>query len=239
MAGKAIDAALLAVQQGLKAPKDKSGGKYSYRSAEDILEKVKPLLQENGLILLLDEAIKADAVGSFIESTATLVDIATGDSVSTHSMAREDVGTKFMSPGQATGAAVSYARKYALGGMFAIDNEQDIDSQEYQQKRSQTAQNRPQQPAKQNAGTYKGGGDEIRHKAIEGLKAEVGRIGCTWDEVTAIANYKMGKAPKEMTAGNIAILTNNLETWLMGTEKKKSSKVLFNSQAADDSQQRG
>ena len=138
MAGKAIYAALLAVQQGLKAPKDKSGGKYSYRSAEDILEKVKPLLQENGLILLLDEAIKADSVGSFIESTATLVDIATGDSVSTHSMAREDVGTKFMSPGQATGAAVSYARKYALGGMFAIDNEQDIDSQEYQQKRSHT-----------------------------------------------------------------------------------------------------
>ncbi len=104
---------------------------------------------------------------------------------------------------------------------------------------AQTAQNRPQQPAKQNAGTYKGGSDEIRHKAIESLKAEVGRIGCTWDEVTAIANYKIGKDPKEMTAGNIAMLTNNLETWLMGTEKKKSSKVLFNSQAADDSQQRG
>ena len=174
MAGKAIYAALLAVQQGLKAPKDKSGGKYSYRSAEDILEKVKPLLQENGLILLLDEAIKADAVGSFIESTATLVDIATGDSVSTHSMAREDVGTKFMSPGQATGAAVSYARKYALGGMFAIDNEQDIDSQEYQQKRSQTAQNRPQATQKQNAGTYKGSTannatDEMRAKAMKSL----------------------------------------------------------------------
>lgn len=221
MAGKAIYAALLAVQQGLKAPKDKSGGKYSYRSAEDILEKVKPLLQENGLILLLDEAIKADAVGSFIESTATLVDIATGDSVSTHSMAREDVGTKFMSPGQATGAAVSYARKYALGGMFAIDNEQDIDSQEYQQKRSQTAQNRPQATQKQNAGTYKGSTannatDEMRAKAIKSLNAEIERTGVASSEVAAIAKAKYGKASvKEMTTGQICDLANNLEKFLM------------------------
>jgi len=221
MAGKAIYAALLAVQQGLKAPKDKSGGKYSYRSAEDILEKVKPLLQENGLILLLDEAIKADAVGSFIESTATLVDIATGDSVSTHSMAREDVGTKFMSPGQATGAAVSYARKYALGGMFAIDNEQNIDSQEYQQKRSQTAQNRPQSTQKQNAGTYKGSTtnnatDEMRAKAIKSLNAEIERTGVASSEVAAIAKAKYGKASvKEMTTGQICDLTNNLEQFLL------------------------
>ena len=221
MAGKAIYAALLAVQQGLKAPKDKSGGKYSYRSAEDILEKVKPLLQENGLILLLDEAIKADSVGSFIESTATLVDIATGDSVSTHSMAREDVGTKFMSPGQATGAAVSYARKYALGGMFAIDNEQDIDSQEYQQKRSQTAQNRPQASAKQNAGTYKGNTannatDEMRAKAIKSLNAEIERTGVASSEVAAIAKAKYGKASvKEMTTGQICELANKLESYLM------------------------
>lgn len=221
MAGKAIYAALLAVQQGLKAPKDKSGGKYSYRSAEDILEKVKPLLQENGLILLLDEAIKADAVGSFIESTATLVDIATGDSVSTHSMAREDVGTKFMSPGQATGAAVSYARKYALGGMFAIDNEQDIDSQEYQQKRSQTAQNRPQATQKQNAGTYKGNTannatDEMRAKAIKSLNAEIERTGVASSEVAAIAKAKYGKASvKDMTTGQICELANKLESYLM------------------------
>ena len=222
MAGKAIYAALLAVQQGLKAPKDKSGGKYSYRSAEDILEKVKPLLQENGLILLLDEAIKADAVGSFIESTATLVDIATGDSVSTHSMAREDVGTKFMSPGQATGAAVSYARKYALGGMFAIDNEQDIDSQEYQQKRSQTAQNGAgrAQNAKPNnytkAPTKASQNEDLMAKAKKQLKAEVDRIGCTWDEVKAISGVKLGKTEtKEMTVGEVSQLAAKLEQWIL------------------------
>lgn len=224
MAGKAIYAALLAVQQGLKAPKDKSGGKYSYRSAEDILEKVKPLLQENGLILLLDEAIKADAVGSFIESTATLVDIATGDSVSTHSMAREDVGTKFMSPGQATGAAVSYARKYALGGMFAIDNEQDIDSQEYQQKRSQTAQNGAGRVQNAKPNNYKGntqnnatnGNDAMRAKAVKSLSAEIERMGVTAQEVSAIAGVKFGKtSTKDMTTNEICDLTNNLESWIM------------------------
>lgn len=222
MAGKAIYAALLAVQQGLKAPKDKSGGKYSYRSAEDILEKVKPLLQENGLILLLDEAIKADAVGSFIESTATLVDIATGDSVATHSMAREDVGTKFMSPGQATGAAVSYARKYALGGMFAIDNEQDIDSQEYQQKRSQTAQNGAgrTQNAKPNnytkAPAKASQNEDLMAKAKKQLKAEVDRIGCTWDEVKAISGVKLGKTEtKEMSVGEVSDLAANLEKWIL------------------------
>ena len=223
MEGKAIYAALIAVQQGLKAPKDKSGGKYKYRSAEDILEKVKPLLQENGLVVLLDEVIKVDSIGSYIESTATLIDIATGDSVSTHSMAREDVGTKFMSPGQATGAALSYARKYALGGMFAIDNEEDIDSQQYQNSR-QTSQNRPQGAARQNATTNthsaqqaaNGGADAIRTKAIKSLNAEIERTGVTSGAVKDIALAKYGKASvKEMTTGQICDLTNKLEKYLM------------------------
>ena len=220
---KSVYAALIAVQQGLKAPKDKNGGKYKYRSAEDILEKVKPLLQENGLVVLLDEVIKADSVGSYIESTATLVDIATGDSVSTHSMAREDVGTKFMSPGQATGAAISYARKYALGGMFAIDNEEDIDSQQYKNSR-QPSQNRPQQAARQNTTTNtnnaqqaaNGGSDAIRARAIKSLNAEINRIGVTGQEVAAIAGVKFGKtSTKEMSTNEICDLTNNLESWIM------------------------
>jgi hypothetical protein len=215
MEGKAIYAALLAVQQGLKAPKDKSGGKYNYRSAEDILEKVKPLLQENGLVILLDETIKADAVGSFIESTATLIDIATGDSVSTHSMAREDVGTKFMSPGQATGAAVSYARKYALGGMFAIDNEEDIDSQVYQQKRSQTPQNRPQGAANIDKGSNN---TDMRTKAMKALNEAIKQCGVSKEEVSAIAGVKYGKiSTKEMSIGEISDLANNLQMYIIET----------------------
>lgn len=211
---KAIYAALLAVQQGLKAPKDKSGGKYKYRSAEDILEKVKPLLQENGLVILLDETIKADAVGSFIESTATLIDIATGDSVSTHSMAREDVGTKFMSPGQATGAAVSYARKYALGGMFAIDNEEDIDSQQYQNSR-QTSQNRPQQPPNISKGSNN---TDMRTKAMKALNEAIKQCGVSKEEVSAIAGVKYGKiSTKEMSIGEISDLANNLQMYIIET----------------------
>ena len=214
MEGKAIYAALLAVQQGLKAPKDKSGGKYKYRSAEDILEKVKPLLQENGLVVLLDEVIKADSVGSYIESTATLIDIATGDSVSTHSMAREDVGTKFMSPGQATGAAISYARKYALGGMFAIDNEEDIDSQQYQNSR-QTSQNRPQQPANIGKGSNN---NDMRTKAMKSLTEAIKQCGVTKEEVSAIAGVKYGKvSTKDMSIGEIADLANNLQMYIIET----------------------
>ena len=211
---KAIYAALLAVQQGLKAPKDKSGGKYKYRSAEDVLEKVKPLLQENGLVILLDETIKADAVGSFIESTATLIDIATGDSVSTHSMAREDVGTKFMSPGQATGAAVSYARKYALGGMFAIDNEEDIDSQQYQNSR-QTSQNRPQGAANIDKGSNN---TDMRTKAMKALNEAIKQCGVSKEEVSAIAGVKYGKiSTKEMSIGEISDLANNLQMYIIET----------------------
>ena len=208
---KSVYAALIAVQQGLKAPKDKNGGKYKYRSAEDILEKVKPLLQENGLVVLLDEVIKADSVGSYIESTATLVDIATGDSVSTHSMAREDVGTKFMSPGQATGAAISYARKYALGGMFAIDNEEDIDSQQYQNSR-QTSQNRPQAPVNINKGSNN---TDMRNKAVKALNEAIKQCGATGQEVSAIAGLKYGKtSTKDMSVGEISDLANNLQMYI-------------------------
>ena len=74
--GKPIYAAVLNCQQELKAPKDQScGNKYNYRTLEKILERVKPILQENGLILLLDDEIRTDAVGSYILATATLIDI--------------------------------------------------------------------------------------------------------------------------------------------------------------------
>ncbi len=207
MAGKAIYAGLLAVQQGLKAPKDKSGdkNKYTYRSAEDILEKLKPLLKENGLILMMDEEIKADAVGSFILSTATLIDIATGDSLTTHSMAREDVGTRFMSPGQATGAAISYARKYTLGGLFLVDNEQDLDSPEYQQKRREAAKN---------AGAN-GAQDNMKQTALQGLTEKVNAMGISIQEVTNIIHRQYNKAnTKEMTVGEIAHMVNNLQKFI-------------------------
>lgn len=200
---KTIYAALMGVQQSLKAPKDKDGGgRYKYRSAEDILEKVKPLLQDAGLILLLDEEIRTDNVGSYIYSTATIVDIATGDTLSTHSMAREDMNTKVMSPGQATGAAISYARKYCLGGLFLIDNEDDLDSPAYQ------AKSKP--PANAN-----GAQDDMKQAALKGLNEKVKELGVSNQAVTNIIHRQYNKAStKEMTTGEVAHMVNNLKKFI-------------------------
>lgn len=217
--GKAVYAALQAVQRDLKAPKGQynSFGKYKYRSCEDIVEAVKPLLNEQGLILTMADEVIGVADRVYIKATCKVIDVATGDFIETTALARESLTKKGMDDSQITGTASSYARKYALNGLFAIDDTKDADTDQYrnQTNGAQAAQNRSQAPAYSNAGTTKGGGDEIRHKAIEGLKAEVGRIGCTWDEVTAIAEAKFGKGTKAMTAGEISKLVNSLEKWVM------------------------
>ena len=210
--GKPIYAALMGVQQSLKAPKDKDGGgRYKYRSAEDILEKVKPLLQDAGLILLLDEEIRTDNIGSYIHSTATIVDITTGDTLSTHSMAREDMNTKVMSPGQATGAAISYARKYTLGGLFLIDNEDDLDSKEYQNAR-QNAQNAAHGAQATNKGNNT---NPAWAAAVKALNAKMKQIGVSGSEVAAISGLKFGKVnTRDMSTEEVTSLCSNLEKWI-------------------------
>ena len=209
--GKPIYAGLLEVQQGLKAPKDKNGGKYKYRSAEDVLEKVKPLLQENGLVVLLSDELKTDNVGSYIQSTATLVDIVTGDTIQTHATAREDVGTKFMSPGQATGATSSYARKYALCGLFAVDSGDDIDSLEYQNAR-QNAQNAAHGAQATNKGNNT---DPAWAAAVKALNAKMKKIGISGSEVAAISGLKFGKVnTRDMSVEEVTALCSNLEKWI-------------------------
>ena len=209
--GKPIYAGLLAVQQGLKAPKDKEGGKYKYRSAEDVLEKVKPLLQENGLVVLLDDELKTDNIGSYIQSTATLVDIVTGDTIQTHATAREDVGTKFMSPGQMTGATSSYARKYALCGLFAVDSGDDIDSPEYQNAR-QNAQNAAHGAQATNKGNNT---NPAWAAAVKALNAKMKQIGVSGSEVAAISGLKFGKVnTRDMSVEEVTALCSNLEKWI-------------------------
>ena len=128
--GKAIYAALQAVQRELKAPKSQynSFGKYNYRSCEDIVEGVKPLLNENGLILTMSDEIVSVADRVYVKATCKVTDIATGDSVETTAMAREPMEKKGMDSAQVTGTSSSYARKYALNGLFAIDDTKDADT---------------------------------------------------------------------------------------------------------------
>ena len=126
---------LLAVQSELKAPKNKKNtfGNYMYRSCEDILEAIKPILKEHNAIVLLSDEIKvSECRWSYVVSTATFIDCETGESVSVKAMAREAEQKKGMDPSQSTGTASSYARKYALNGLFLIDDAVDPDSDSHQ-----------------------------------------------------------------------------------------------------------
>lgn len=121
---------LLEVQINLNAPKSQynSFGKYSYRNCEDILEAVKPLLMQNHLILKIDDTVEKIGDRFYIKSTVTLTDIDTCESISNTAYAREEESKKGMDESQITGASSSYARKYALNGMFCIDDNKDSDS---------------------------------------------------------------------------------------------------------------
>ncbi len=116
------------IQQNLKAPKGQMNnfGKYKYRSAEDILEAVKPLVNKEGLILTLSDEIQLIGDRIYVKATARLTD---GEQeVVTVAFAREEASKKGMDASQVTGAASSYARKYALNGLFCIDDTKDSDA---------------------------------------------------------------------------------------------------------------
>lgn len=121
---------LLAVQVALKAPKSNynSFGKYSYRSCEDILEAVKPLLKAQQLSVIISDSVVAVGERYYIQAAVTLADVETGETLVSTALAREEESKKGMDASQITGTASSYARKYALNGMFAIDDTKDADT---------------------------------------------------------------------------------------------------------------
>lgn len=119
---------LSTIQSELKAPKGQrnSFGNYNYRSCEDILEAVKPLLANHNLSLTLADTIEVAHDRVYVKATATLTD---GEQVvETTAFAREEENKKGMDGAQVTGAASSYARKYALNGLFCIDDTKDSDA---------------------------------------------------------------------------------------------------------------
>ena len=119
---------VIAIQSKLKAPKGQynSFGKYNYRSCEDILEGVKPLLSEQGLILTIEDSIEMIGDRYYVKATATLSDET--NSISTSAYAREPLEKKGADASQVTGATSSYARKYALNGLLCIDDTKDADT---------------------------------------------------------------------------------------------------------------
>lgn len=121
---------LVAIQRDLKCPKSQRNkfGNYDYRSCEDILEAVKPLLAEHQCTLTLTDSIEEHGGRVYVVACATLTN-SQGNFVSTKGYAREEEDKKGMDAAQMTGSASSYARKYALNGLFAIDDSKDVDAQ--------------------------------------------------------------------------------------------------------------
>ena len=124
---------LAQVQTELKAPKNRRNtfGKYNYRSCEDILEAVKPLLAEVKAIIKLTDNIMMVGDRVYVNATAWFVDVDTDEMISSDAFAREPADKKGMDAAQITGTASSYARKYALNGLLLIDDAKDPDTDEY------------------------------------------------------------------------------------------------------------
>lgn len=116
------------IQTELNAPKNQynSFGKYAYRNCEDILQAIKPHLKSTGLMLFVGDDIREAGDRVYIEATATITDGETSHSVK--ALARESLNKKGMDESQITGAASSYARKYALNGLLCIDDNKDSDT---------------------------------------------------------------------------------------------------------------
>lgn len=126
---------LLAVQIELKAPKNQRNnfGGYNYRSCEDILEAVKPLCLKHQCVVLLSDELEVLGERYYIKAVARFYDIESGECIENAAFAREAETKKGMDDSQITGTASSYARKYALNGLFDIDDTKDADTDEYKQ----------------------------------------------------------------------------------------------------------
>ena len=126
---------LTMVQQKLKAPKNQFNkfGNYNYRSCEDILEGLKPIMADVKFAVKVSDEMVLIGDRYYVKATATFIDCEDGDKISNTAYAREEETVKGMSSSQITGSTSSYARKYALNGLFCIDDVKDADSRDNRQ----------------------------------------------------------------------------------------------------------
>lgn len=167
---KGLSELLIEVQSELKAPKGlyNSFGNYNYRSTESILESLKPILKEKGLLLTITDELVVLGDRYYIKAEAKL---SKGeDSISVTAYAREEETKKGMDSSQITGATSSYARKYALNGLFLIDDNKDADTDEYH--RINDNDKIPKIPAKPSDKEWLNKGTENFDKVVTALKAK-------------------------------------------------------------------
>lgn len=161
---------LLNVQAKLKAPKGQfnSFGNYKYRSCEDILESLKPLLAEQSLVLWINDELTLIGERYYIKAITTLTDIETGEEITTSAYAREEENKKGMDGSQITGASSSYARKYALNGLFCIDDTKDSDATNTHDKEEKPRlASKPKTPQPKNNQVTSCAGCEVELKPAE------------------------------------------------------------------------
>ena len=181
------------IQCELKAPKNlyNSFGKYKYRNAEGICEAVKPMLEKYKVILTLSDDIIQVGERYYIKATASLKDVESDGYMDITAMARESLDKKGMDESQITGTASSYARKYALNGLFLLDDTKDADSDEYH---NQTKKDEPSEKEQEEVESIKK--QKISELKVKAIQAAIANAKV--DPKSVLGTYKI-KSFEEMT----------------------------------------
>lgn len=205
---------LLSVQKELKAPKGQynSFGKYNYRSCEDILEGVKPLLDKHKATLFIADSLELIGDRFYVKAIARFVDTESGEIIESCAYARESEEKKGMDSSQVTGATSSYARKYALNGLFLIDDTKDADTDAYQEQQNRATEKKPAKTTKKEEFTGMNPPEEevdktmipeegktITAEQIAKLKVEMERTGVSEKQVLSIAKVNKLEEIKQTT----------------------------------------
>lgn len=199
---------LLEVQSTLKAPKNQPNnfGNYNYRSAEQILEAVKPILKEQELIISLTDSMELIGDRMYVKATVAVLDVHTGEKFETVAYAREALTKRGMDEAQVTGTTSSYARKYALNGLFAIDDAKDFDTNEYRNE----CDNRSKKDDEQRRAEVAEKNEKA--KASHELAEKAKTLGVSNETMKAIIQQKYkAERSTEMSIGEIRNMTANLE----------------------------
>lgn len=212
-----IDRTLQAIQTELKAPKGQYNkfGNYKYRSCEDILEAVKPILAKHGATIIITDDIEVRGDRYYVRATAVL---RVGEKVigTTQAFAREPEEKRGMDSSQITGTASSYARKYALNGLLLIDDTKDEDSNELREEKAAkaaTSQKKIKTEEEMKA-TETQTIDSLALTAVKARLAETSKqLGKTLDE-EALCKMVGCESLDKMTYSQLRILNDNIDKWM-------------------------
>ena len=212
------------IQTMLKAPKslyNKYGG-FNYRNAEGIYEAVKPLLNQLNMTLVINDSVQNVGTKNYIKATAYLTDCETGEQLFSCALAREAETKKGMDDSQITGTASSYARKYALNGLFLLDDTKDEDSDECRKYKENKSKAEPAEPTQTTQAVFKPATAQQIHKINEYIMAYAGMCeGASETDIWNTLKKKYGFTKQSEISKELANqITKQVEAWY---KKKKEA----------------